>query len=290
MSNQGHSVRINKAISATGFCSRREADELISQERVTINGKVASLNSVVCEEDEVKVDGERLKVQARRLYLLVNKQTGVNYSNEEGARKSIFEEVSSMGKMMTIGVFERSNEGLVLLTNDGGFAKKLIESRAYIEQEYIIKVEKALSNIEIEKLKRGFSIMGKRTPSCFVETLGKLSYRVVVKAPLDFSLRKVLLVLVGKSILSIKRVRLINLNLTLLKESAVKILTQKELTDFNTYLNRAGKELKVDKIQKRRTLGSSKQGDSRSFTKGKHKKKRASGGRTVNQSGGYKKK
>ena len=166
------SKRINKYLSEVGFCSRRKADEYISIGRVYINGKVAELGSKVNMNDEIKVDGEIIQnTNKKRVYIAFNKPVGIECTGNPKVKDNIIDFINHKERLFTIGRIDKQSEGLILLTNNGDIVNNVLRAENKKEKEYIVWVNKNITQDFIEKMRKGVRIMGKMTKRCYVKRI-----------------------------------------------------------------------------------------------------------------------
>ncbi|MEK9756506.1 MAG: pseudouridine synthase [Bacteroidota bacterium] len=206
-------LRINKYLSEVGFCSRRKADEYISQGRVFINGKLAELGSKVNSDDEIKVDGEILESNGKkRVYIAFNKPVGIECTGNKKVKDNIIDFINHKERLFTIGRIDKQSEGLILLTNDGDIVNNVLRAENKKEKEYIVHVNKPLNSEFIEKMRRGVRIMGKMTKKCYVKKLHENSFKIILTQGLNRQIRRMCETL-GYRVTKLKRVRIMNIHL-----------------------------------------------------------------------------
>ena len=166
------SKRINKYLSEVGFCSRRKADEYISLGRVYINGKVAELGSRVNMNDEIKVDGEIIQnTNKKRVYIAFNKPIGIECTGNQKVKDNIIDFINHKERLFTIGRIDKQSEGLILLTNNGDIVNNVLRVENKKEKEYMVWVNKNITQDFIERMRKGVRIMGKMTKRCYVKRI-----------------------------------------------------------------------------------------------------------------------
>jgi len=222
------SVNINKYISDSGMCSRREADRLIEQGRVQINGKRAILGQRVSEMDEVVVDSQRIKPKTNRVYMAFNKPIGVTTTTDPKDPTNIVQFIDYHERLFPIGRLDKDSEGLIFLTNDGNIVNKILRAGNAHEKEYIVKVHKSIQSDFIEKMSTGVPILGTRTLPCPVQHLGKSTFRITLIQGMNRQIRRMCEVL-GYKVTELKRVRIMDIHLGDLKTGRWRILTTAEV-------------------------------------------------------------
>ncbi|MEE9371897.1 MAG: pseudouridine synthase [Saprospiraceae bacterium] len=223
------SVSLNKYISNTGKCSRREADLWIQAGRIRINGKVAKKGNRVNKEDDVSIDGKKIKkiIREKGIYLLVHKAPGITCTTEKSDPDNIIDYVNYPKRIFPIGRLDKASSGLILMTNDGDIVNLILRSDNNHEKEYIVTVHKALSQQFINGMKNGVPILGKRTKKCVVHSVGKQTFRIVLTEGMNRQIRR-MCEHFGYKVLSLKRVRVMNIELGDLKVNHWRILTNEE--------------------------------------------------------------
>ncbi len=222
------SVNINKYISDSGMCSRREADRLIEQGRVQINGKRATLGQRVTEMDEVVVDSQRIKAKTKRVYMAYHKPVGVTTTTDPKDPTNIIQFIDYHERLFPIGRLDKDSEGLIFLTNDGNIVNKILRSGNAHEKEYIVKVHKSIQPDFIEKMSAGVPILGTRTLPCPVHQLGKSTFRIILVQGMNRQIRRMCEVL-GYKVTELKRVRIMDIQLGDLKAGRWRLLTPAEV-------------------------------------------------------------
>src|SRR5688572_24190789 len=172
-------MRLNKHISDTGFCSRREADRLVAEGRVTVNGLRARIGAEVGEGDEVRVDGQALKLrtaakgQRRHVYIALYKPVGITCTTESGVKDNIIDFVGHQERIFPIGRLDKDSEGLILLTSNGNIVNQILRSENDKEKEYLVGVNKPVSEEFLRTMARGVRIHNQMTKPCRVSRLAK---------------------------------------------------------------------------------------------------------------------
>ena len=207
------SKRINKYLSEVGFCSRRKADEYISIGRVYINGKVAELGSKVNMNDEIKVDGEIIQnTNKKRVYIAFNKPVGIECTGNSKVKDNIIGFINHKERLFTIGRIDKQSEGLILLTNNGDIVNNVLRAENKKEKEYIVWVNKNITQDFIEKMRKGVRIMGKMTKRCYVKRINDNRFKIVLTQGMNRQIRRRCEVL-GYRVTKLKRIRIMNIHL-----------------------------------------------------------------------------
>jgi 23S rRNA pseudouridine2604 synthase len=231
-------TRLNKFISESGICSRREADEFIAQGRVTINGKKAELGSKVSPKDLVKLNGKVIsgKVSGEPLvYIAFNKPVGVVCTTEKREKNNIIDYLKYPTRIFPIGRLDKLSEGLIFLTNDGDIVNKVLRATNNHEKEYIVSVNKALTDDFLQKMRSGVPILNTITLPCKVEKMGRYEFRITLTQGLNRQIRRMCEHL-GYEVSELKRVRIMNVNLKNLETGKWRKFTDKEVNELQALL------------------------------------------------------
>lgn len=234
LSEQGK--RLNKFISESGYCSRREADKLIEQQRVTINGKVPELGTKVMPGDIVAVNGKSISAtpdnKSDRIYIAYHKPVGITCTTERHVRGNIIDAIKHKERIFPIGRLDKPSEGLIFLTSDGDIVNKILRAENAHDKEYIVTVDKPISERFVERMSRGVPILGTITDPCRVIPQGKYVFKIILTQGLNRQIRRMCEYL-GYEVQKLKRVRIMNVDLTGLKPGQWRDLTAQELADIN---------------------------------------------------------
>ena len=209
-------TRINKYLSEVGFCSRREADRLLEQGRITINGKKPELGTEVSDADEIFVDGKNIKkTEEKHVYIAFNKPVGIVCTTDTKREKNnIVDYINHPKRIFPIGRLDKPSEGLILLTSDGDIVNKILRARNNHEKEYIVRVDKPISPKFLEKMRNGVPILDTVTRKCEVEQIDTLQFRIVLTQGLNRQIRRMCEYL-GYEVKKLKRIRIMNIKLDL---------------------------------------------------------------------------
>lgn len=229
-------TRINKYLSEAGFCSRRAADKLLEEGKITINGKIPELGTKVSDEDEVRVEGKLIKENTEKpVYIAVNKPIGIVCTTDQKREKNnIIDFVNHPQRIFPIGRLDKPSEGLLLMTNDGDIVNKILRSRNNHGKEYLVKVDKKITHTFIEKMKNGVPILDTITKKCEVEKLDDYQFRIVLTQGLNRQIRRMCEYL-GYEVRKLKRLRVLNIKLDL-ASGQWRDLTAEELAELNKLL------------------------------------------------------
>ena len=173
-------MRINKFISEAGTASRRGADKLITEGRVTINGKRATIGSQVEPGDDVRVNGNQLFVARNNVYIALNKPVGITSTTEKGVKGNIVDLVNHPFRVFHIGRLDKDSEGLILLTNDGDIVNEILRSENQHEKEYVVSVDRPITPEFLKQMSEGVKILDTVTLPCKVEQLSKYDFKIIL--------------------------------------------------------------------------------------------------------------
>ena len=222
-------MRLNKFIAETGFCSRRKADELINEGRVSVNKQEAIIGMDIKPEDVVRIDGERVKLNTRYEYYILNKPKRVICSNEDKfGRKLAIDLIKSKARLFTYGRLDFMTEGLIIISNDGDIYNHVMHPRKKLYKSYIVKVNRDIEEKDIEALQHGVVIDGRRTAPAKVKKLDRREVRIAIFEGRNRQIRKMLETL-GYEIKSLKRVKVGELTLGSLEVGHYRPLTEDEI-------------------------------------------------------------
>lgn len=230
-------TRINKYLSEAGYCSRRAADKLVEQGRVTINGKVPEMGTKVQPCDSVEVDGKKITNENTDfLYLALNKPVGIVCTTDNRVEKdNIIDFINYPERIFPIGRLDKPSEGLILLTNDGDIVNKILRARNNHEKEYIVYVNKTITQDFIDQMASGVPILDTITRKCRVEQLNKNTFKIVLTQGLNRQIRRMCEYL-GYDVIKLKRTRIMNIQLDT-EVGEWRYLTEKELERLNELLD-----------------------------------------------------
>jgi len=221
-------TRLNKYISDTGFCSRREADKLIEQGRVKINGKLPELGTKVSDGDEVLIDDKPLKKAEKTVYIAFNKPVGIICTTERHIKGNIIDYIKHPLRIFPIGRLDRPSEGLIFLTNDGNIVNKILRAGNQHEKEYIVTVNRSINQDFVQQMSNGVPILDTITKKCRVEKLSDREFRIVLTQGLNRQIRRMCTYL-GYEVRTLKRVRIMNITLSGLAQGKWRYLNEAEM-------------------------------------------------------------
>lgn len=231
----GNGTRINKFISETGLCSRREADALVEQGAVQINGRVAQMGDRVGPEDQVKVRGKPLRQKPRAVYLAYHKPVGITCTTERDVAGNIVDAVNYRERIFPIGRLDKPSEGLIFLTNDGDIVNKILRAGNAHEKEYIVSVDKNIDARFLDNMASGVPILETVTQPCRIKQLSANSFNIVLTQGLNRQIRRMTEFL-GYEVTRLKRVRILNIRLGDLKAGQWRELNKDEMAQIDALL------------------------------------------------------
>lgn len=234
-------MRINKFISEAGTASRRGADKLITEGRVTINGKRATIGSQVEPGDDVRVNGNQLFVARNNVYIALNKPVGITSTTEKGVKGNIVDLVNHPFRVFHIGRLDKDSEGLILLTNDGDIVNEILRSENQHEKEYIVSVDRPITPEFLKQMSEGVKILDTVTLPCKVEQLSKYDFKIILTQGLNRQIRRMCEAL-GYNVYRLQRIRIMNIQLDNLPVGQWRYLSKKEKVQLFQELNYESKE------------------------------------------------
>lgn len=227
MSNE-NSISLNKYISSTGICSRREADKWIDAGRVKINGKTAQKGNRVFDNDNVTIDGKPLKSKPKHVYIALNKPPGITSTTDLKDKDNIIDFVNHPKRIFPIGRLDKPSSGLILLTNDGDIVNKILRSENNHQKEYIVSVNKPITDDFVLKMRKGVPILGTMTKECYVKRLNDKKFKIILTQGLNRQIRR-MCEYFDYRVVTLKRVRIMNIKLADLKVGKWRDLSKEEL-------------------------------------------------------------
>jgi 23S rRNA pseudouridine2604 synthase len=231
-------IQINKYISNAGFCSRREADKLIEDARVTINDDIALAGSRVHPGDVVAIDGEKLKSKQRPIYIALNKPIGITSTTDMSDKTNIIRFMNHPKRIFPVGRLDKDSEGLILLTNDGDIVNKILRAGNNNEKEYVVTVDKELTPEMIRQMGAGVRILGEKTKPCYIRQEGQRRFRIILKQGLNRQIRRMCETF-GYKVKTLKRIRIMHIELGTLATGKWRYLTPEEMDKLEKALENA---------------------------------------------------
>ena len=232
-------IRINKFLSQKGFCSRREADKFILDERVTINGIVAKMGEKIDPEDDVSVDGERISKKInKKIYIILNKPKGIVCTTDSSVEKdNIIDYINYPKRIFPIGRLDKTSEGLIFLTNDGDIVNKILRAKNKHEKEYHVTVDKPINNDFIKKMSKGVPILNTVTRPCEIKRIKEYEFKIILTQGLNRQIRR-MCEHFGYRVKKLKRIRIMNINLDI-PVGEWRYFKDNEISELNKILSKS---------------------------------------------------
>ena len=234
------SKRLNKAISETGFCSRREADRLIESGKVKVNGKVVGLGVQVTAHDRIEVDGQLVTKEVPNIYLAFNKPVGITCTTDTSKKDNIVDFINFPERIFPIGRLDKPSEGLIFMTNDGDIVNKILRAGNNHEKEYIVNVNRKITQAFIRQMSSGVPILDTVTKKCQVKRINDFTFNITLTQGLNRQIRRMCSHL-GYEVTRLKRVRIMNIELGSLKRGKYRHFTPDELIEINRLVANSSK-------------------------------------------------
>ena len=220
-------TRINKYLSESGYCSRREADRLIEQKRIKINGELAIVGSKVTDQDKITVDDKPIKKQNDLVYLAFNKPIGITSTTDQTIKDNIVDYINYHKRIFHIGRLDKDSEGLILMTNDGDIVNQILRAENNHEKEYIVVVNKKITQDFLTSMSKGVPILDTMTKPCVIKQTGEKTFKITLTEGLNRQIRR-MCDYFGYQVVSLKRIRIMHIHLDV-PVGKYRELTQKEL-------------------------------------------------------------
>ena len=233
-------TRLNKYISDTGTCSRREADRLIERGRVKVNGKIPELGTKVSDADEVSIDGKPLKAKEDSIYIAFHKPIGVTCTTDLKDKDNIIDYLKHPQRIFPIGRLDKPSEGLIFLTNDGDIVNKILRAGNNHEKEYVVTVDKPITADFILQMRNGVAILDTVTKKCIVEQESKNRFRIILTQGLNRQIRRMCEAL-DYTVTKLKRIRIMNINIDNINYGEWRYLTAEEISTINQLVSNSSK-------------------------------------------------
>ena len=248
--NSQQSTNLNKYISSSGICSRREAEKFIKEGRVTINGKPTQLGNRVAKNDIVKLDGRLVKPKDQTLYIALNKPIGIVSTTDDREPNNIVKHINYPERLFPIGRLDKPSEGLIFLTNDGDIVNKILRAGNNHEKEYFVSVNKPITQDFIDKMGNGIPILGTVTQKCRVEKVSDKIFKIVLTQGLNRQIRRMCEYL-DYEVTKLKRTRIMNVELGYLQSGDWRELTEEEMKEINAMISSSSKTEEASKIKEK---------------------------------------
>ena len=232
-------IRINKFLSQKGFCSRREADKFILDERVTINGVIAKMGEKIDPEDDVSVDGERISKKInKKIYIILNKPKGIVCTTDSSVEKdNIIDYINYPKRIFPIGRLDKTSEGLIFLTNDGDIVNKILRAKNKHEKEYHVTVDKPINNDFVKNMSKGVPILNTVTRPCEIKRIKEYEFKIILTQGLNRQIRR-MCEHFGYRVKKLKRIRIMNINLDI-PVGEWRYFKDNEISELNKILSKS---------------------------------------------------
>lgn len=252
MSHHPDSTRLNKAISDSGYCSRRQADTLIEQGRVTLNGEKVSLGDRAMPNDEIRVDDKLITENDTLVYIALNKPVGITCTTDQRVDGNVVDFIGHKERIFHVGRLDKPSEGLLLMTNDGDIVNKILRAGNKHEKEYIVKVDRPITKDFIKKMANGVPLheLETTTKKCEVEQLSRFVFRIILIQGLNRQIRR-MCDYFGYEVVELKRIRIMNIELGNLPIGKWRDLTPKEVKGLQNAVSDSDNSSYVDKVEKK---------------------------------------
>lgn len=221
-------MRINKLLSNLGFCSRRETNRLIEENRVTVNGRLCEPGQWVEEEDVILIDNKPIPVK-EKVYIALNKPVGITCTAARDVEGNIIDFINYPEYIFPIGRLDKASQGLILMTNDGELANKILESENQHEKEYIVTVNKPFDDFFIEGMSQGVDIYGVKTRPCKVTKISEDTFNIILTQGLNKQIRRMSKVF-GYTVIRLERIRIVNIKIDGIDIGKWRYLAEEEVT------------------------------------------------------------
>ncbi len=227
--------RLNKYLADSGLCSRREADRLITQGKVKINGRVARIGDRVQPGDHVMAGSRVIRAQSDKIYIAVYKPVGIVSTADPDEPMNIVSFINYPARVYPIGRLDKDSEGLILMTSDGDIVNRILRAAGRHEKEYEVSVDKPVSEEFLSRMSKGVPVLGRTTLPCRVRKTGPRSFRIILVQGLNRQIRRMCEYL-GYSVIGLKRLRVMNIHLGRMRPGQWRLLSQTELKELKRAL------------------------------------------------------
>lgn len=226
-------MRINKLLSNYGYCSRKEVSRLIEDKRIMVNGKLCEQGQWVEESDDILLDGEKVQ-QKERVYIALNKPKGIVCTSSREIKDNIIDFLNYEKYVFPVGRLDKDSEGLILMTNDGDLANKILSSENYHEKEYIVTLDKDFDDEFIYKMSNGVNILGTVTRPCNLERVDNNTFKIILTQGLNRQIRRMCKTL-GYNVIKLERIRIVSILSDGIEPGKWRELTKEEIEELLTY-------------------------------------------------------
>ncbi len=232
MSHPENSTRLNKAISDSGYCSRRQADTLIEEGRVAVNGVQSTLGDRVFPEDTITIDGKEITASDTDVFIAFHKPVGITCTTDRRVEGNIIDFINHKERIFPVGRLDKPSEGLIFLTNDGDIVNKILRAGNQHEKEYIVTVDRPVTDDFVKRMGNGVPILDTVTKKCKVERLSRFVFKIILIQGLNRQIRR-MCEFFGYEVVRLLRVRIMNVTLDGIPEGKWRSLTKQELAEIN---------------------------------------------------------
>lgn len=223
-------MRINKLLSNYGICSRKEANRIIEQNRIIVNGELCIPGQWVEESDEILLDNEKISPK-EKVYILLNKPVGITCTAAKEVKNNIIDFIDYKQYIFPVGRLDKESEGLIILTNDGELSNKILESENMHEKEYIVTVHKPFNDEFIENMSKGVQLNGVKTRPCIVSRINECAFKIILTQGLNRQIRRMTRAF-GYNVITLKRIRIMNLKIDGIHSGKWRYFTEKDLKEL----------------------------------------------------------
>lgn len=230
-------TRINKYLSESGVCSRRAADRLIEEKRVTVDGKTAVMGTKVREEQCVQVDGRSVSKETQKILLAFNKPVGIVCTAQEKEKNNVISYIHYPKRIFPVGRLDKDSQGLLLLTNDGELMNQILKAANGHEKEYVVTVDKPVTEAFLWKMADKVPVLGRMTNPCRVEKVNEHTFRIILTQGMNRQIRR-MCEYFGYSVRKLERIRIMNIRLGNLKSGEYRNLTEEESRQLQDIINK----------------------------------------------------
>ncbi len=224
-------VRINKFLSEAGVCSRRAADKLIEDGKVTVDGKVAAMGTKVLLGQEVRVDGKLVSKEEEKIVIAFNKPVGIECTAQKQVKNNVIDYINYPKRIFPVGRLDKDSQGLLLLTNDGELMNSILKAANGHEKEYIVTVDKKIDSAFIKGMSGGVPILDRITNPCVVEAVNDKTFRIILTQGLNRQIRR-MCEYFGYKVVKLERIRIMNIRLGKLKMGTYRKLSNEEIDEL----------------------------------------------------------
>lgn len=226
-------TRINKYLSEAGVCSRRAADKLIEEGKVTVDGQIAVMGTKVLDGQKVCVNGKTINLVEESIILALNKPIGIVCTAEKREKNNVIDYINYSKRVYPIGRLDKDSQGLLLLTNDGELMNRILKASENHEKEYIVTVDKEVTDVFVQKMAGGVPILDRITAKCVVEKIGKYTFRIILTQGLNRQIRR-MCEYFGYEVRKLNRVRIMNITLDGIEYGKYRSLSEKEASELRS--------------------------------------------------------